>query len=630
MNQHYGVLRIIRIRPPVDVPRKHLEQSVADWLPAEHLVHLLKRRETSIGRALNNDLILMDPAVSREHARLVLDEQGWRVVNLSERNVVRVNGHTVPGGSSFPLRPLDYLVLGGTTLQLLAPQSMVVVQTAGDESEERALTALYQDVLPEQTTSGGQTTVGNDSSNGDGRAGASALPLSPLPSQDRQLSPAVLPDSPADPGQNWPVEDAGLESEDSSENLLGVGVTMQFALRQRLGKRVRWLIAAGGITILLLSILITLLLYRIISFPSFSHAGPASWLTVLTIPIIPALGINLLVNFIDRFEREPWFLRLAAFLWGAVIAIPTALLIEQNVASVLLNWLGSDALTSSIIRGLDAGVIEETVKGLGLLLLFLVLRDEFDNITDGIVYGALIGAGLAMVENFVYFAQYSSEFLPSLIISRIVLGWFSHSTFTICFGAALGYVRHTRVRWLQITVPLLGYCCAVGLHSVFDFISYFANALQNAYPDNASIASIALIAIIGDYIPPFAAQVILLYVLIKALVHEEAVIREFLASEVNDGVVLVDEYVLLQDSFQRTRVERSILRRCGVRQWLRIRALYQTEIGLAFRKWHVSMGDRPKLGYMQPEDAYRRRIKRLRKEFSRHLRQSGKEGVGMR
>jgi hypothetical protein len=58
-----------------------------------------------------------------------------------------------------------------------------------------------------------------------------------------------------------------------------------------------------------------------------------------------------------------------------------------------------------------------------------------------------------------------------------------------------------------------------------------------------------------------------------------------------------------------------VLLRYGFRQWLRVKALYQTEIGLAFRKWHVSMGDKPKLGYLQPEDAYRQRIQRLRHEI---------------
>jgi hypothetical protein len=115
--------------------------------------------------------------------------------------------------------------------------------------------------------------------------------------------------------------------------------------------------------------------------------------------------------------------------------------------------------------------------------------------------------------------------------------------------------------------------------------------------------------------PPFLAQMGLLYILIKSLAHEAAVIREFLAIEVSNGIVMVDEYALLQNSFQRTKSERRVWRQQGTRQWLRIKALYQTEIGLAFRKWHVSMGDKPKLGYRQPEDAYRERIRRLRHEL---------------
>ena len=106
------------------------------------------------------------------------------------------------------------------------------------------------------------------------------------------------------------------------------------------------------------------------------------------------------------------------------------------------------------------------------------------------------------------------------------------------------------------------------------------------------------------------------YILIKSLAHEAAVIREFLSIEVSNGVVKVDEYALLQNSFQRTRAERKVLRTGGFRKWLLVKALYQMEIGLAFRKWHVSMGDKPKLGYVQPEDAYRQRIKRLRHKIA--------------
>jgi hypothetical protein len=180
---------------------------------------------------------------------------------------------------------------------------------------------------------------------------------------------------------------------------------------------------------------------------------------------------------------------------------------------------------------------------------------------------------------------------------------------------ALGYIRHTRVRWRHIVIPLLGFLAAVGLHTVFDFVNTFANELVSSSPNNATVVGFSLAAVVGNYIPPFLAQMVILYFLIKSLAHEVALIREFLAAEVSSGVVTVDEYALLQHSFARTRDERRVLRSCGLKQWLRVKALYQTEIGLAFRKWHVSMGDKPKLGYVQPEDAYRRRIKRLRQEI---------------
>ncbi len=612
MSQNYGVLRVVRVRPPPNATADIQERYPSGWLPEEQLVHLLARRETTIGRALNNDIILMDPTVSREHARLVLDEYGWHVLNLTVHNIVRVNGQPVPSGVSVGMNSQDVLVLGSTMLQLIAPRH---VQPRIDESELSAellhnVTVPRQEKAPSRSTRVEQQAFDARPPSTQSHAEQNGQVKYPNFASVQHPSLASLPDQPEPDqiAQPW---------HDEEDDVLGAGITMQFALPQRIGTRTRWLIAGIGFTILMVSAIITIVLTSVIGFTSFAQNGPSSIIAALTIPVIPALGINLLVNFIDRFEREPWFLRLAAFLWGAIIAIPPTLFIETNIQTLIENIVGRDAniLLRSALLGVNAGLTEETVKGLGLLLLFFVLRDEFDNVTDGIVYGALIGAGFAMVENFSYFAQNPKDFLLPLIVGRIVLGWLSHSTFTICFGVALGYVRHTKIRWRHFVVPLLGYIVAVALHSIFDFVDIYANATVIAAPNNPTVAYFSLIAVVGDYIPPFVAQIVILYFLIKALAHEVAVIREFLASEVSNGVVRVDEYALLQNSFQRTKQERRVLRRCGIKQWMRVQSLYQTEIGLAFRKWHVSMGDKPKLGYRQPEDAYRQRIKHLRNEI---------------
>ncbi len=629
MNQNYGALRVVRVRPPANAQTNLQNRYPTGWLPEERLVHLLVRRETTLGRALSSDIILMDPTVSREHARLIFDEYGWHVINLTVQNIVRVNGRSVPSGGNLPMQPQDILVLGSTMLQLIAPQSDEAINGNGQYPPDATMPSAQPGLAVQPNTPNLPNAPAMPAVEWGRKPGMNPVGGYPTPMQQQGRKPFVPPQPPiayngyqhSRPPVALPVQpDPELLAhswQDDEEEALGAGVTMQFALPQQMGPRTRWLIAGAGLAILFISAIITIILSSVVGITAFTQSGPTSILEALTIPIIPALGIGLLVNFIDRYEREPWFLRLAAFLWGAVIAIPPASFIENYIDAAIQHALGPAAsmFMVSFLHGLNAGVTEETIKGLGLLLLFIVLRDEFDNVTDGIVYGALIGAGFAMVENFTYFAQFGKNSLVLLIVGRIVLGWLSHSTFTVCFGAALGYVRHTRVRWRQILIPLLGYLVAVALHTIFDAVDFYASAIALASPNNATVTTSALLAIIGDYIPPFIAQVIILYILIKALAHEAAVIREFLADEVSRGIVRVDEYALLQNSFQRTKQERRVLYQRGIKQWQLIKALYQTEIGLAFRKWHVNMGDKPKLGYRQPEDAYRQRIHLLRQKL---------------
>jgi RsiW-degrading membrane proteinase PrsW (M82 family)/pSer/pThr/pTyr-binding forkhead associated (FHA) protein len=580
MNSSYGVLRVV---PTDEDGTKNAETSaettgLGAWeLPGQagntvslpEPLYLLAESITSIGRGLNNHVVLMDPTVSREHARLIWRNGIWLIENVSAQNVLSVDKVNVPSGSQREIQPGARVLLGQTTLQLLAPR------VEGPTNPEHPS-------LP----------------------GASAKHL------DGAMR-AVL-----------------AKDEKKSGGFLGMspGVTIQFAVRQRFSRGRVWALGTAGAVLLAFFIFIgcaylTFLKNLQVGQNVISHGGINNVLAAITIPVVPAIGIVLLVNIIDRFEREPWLLRLAAFLWGALIAIPPALLIERvivdGIATIHFGWLSRTAaeVMKSFLLGANAGITEEFVKGAGLIILLIALRDEFDNVTDGIIYGALIGAGFAMVENFVYFAEDSKQSLFFLIIGRIVLGWLGHSTFTACLGAGLGYARQTRISWQKWAMPLLGFGLGVLLHTLFDFVDFQASQAVNDAPYSDFVATIALIAIIADYIPPFIAQGGLLYLLMRSLNHEATVIREYLADEVIRGVVSPDEYILLQRSFRRTRLERYYLFKRGWRAWLAAKALYQTQIGLAFRKWHVSMGDKPKTGRQQPEDAYRERIKQLRQDL---------------
>ena len=119
--------------------------------------------------------------------------------------------------------------------------------------------------------------------------------------------------------------------------------------------------------------------------------------------------------------------------------------------------------------------------------------------------------------------------------------------------------------------------------------------------------------------PLFTAQAVLLRIALSSLAREAETVREYLASEALDGVITSDEYLLLQNATLRDAAERAYALEYGPRAWLTARTLYQTMTGLAFRKWHVAMGDPPKNTPRQPEDVYRERIARLRRSLRRQI-----------
>ncbi|HEV2238854.1 MAG TPA: PrsW family glutamic-type intramembrane protease [Ktedonobacterales bacterium] len=422
------------------------------------------------------------------------------------------------------------------------------------------------------------------------------------------------------------TEPAGAEGTPAgAAPLLDLGVTMQFALSRRLTPRARVLVVALGALAFLAGAVALASTLALVRQATLNTQGAGSALAALAIPLVPALGAALLVGFIDRYEREPIVLLVAAFAWGVVIASPAALVVERTLARglaaaplVAAGAHGALALAAqAALQGLSAGVAEECVKGAGLVVLLLLLRDEFDNVTDGILYGVLIGAGFALVENFVYFAASPRAQLGALVLGRVVLGWLGHSTFTALFGAGLGYARETRDRRTQWLAPLLGFVAAVALHSLFDAVDFFASAVAHTPGVGHTIATVALAAVLINYLPLFAAQAILWRMLLRALRREEDIVREYLAPEVSAGIVTPDEYVLLQRYQERGRFEHRCLLLWGPRAYLTARDLHQTATGLAFRKWHVALGDRPKPTPRQPEDAYRERIPRLRQRLLR-------------
>ena len=170
---------------------------------------------------------------------------------------------------------------------------------------------------------------------------------------------------------------------------------------------------------------------------------------------------------LDRFEREPPALLVFVFGWGACVATLGALTLNQ-VGGSLVGAAAGDWLIDIAV----APVVEETLKGLAPLLILIFRRREIDGIVDGMVYAGLSAAGFAAVEDIFYLAQGYAEAgddgLLATFVVRVVMSPFAHPLFSICMGIGIG-VSATSSRWsVRIAAPFAGWCCAVGLHMVWN------------------------------------------------------------------------------------------------------------------------------------------------------------------
>lgn len=184
------------------------------------------------------------------------------------------------------------------------------------------------------------------------------------------------------------------------------------------------------------------------------------------------------VREVDFLEREPPELLVTAFVWGGLVATAMAN-IGNTAAQDILAKLFSPAFSDRWTPALAGPLNEETLKALGVVAILLLARRHINSVVDGFVYGALVGLGFQVVEDFVYsinavvLAGDGDQITPvvaTFLVRGFLGGLWSHTLFTALVGAGIGYaVVHTdRSMRRRVGVAVLAYLGAWTLHFVWN------------------------------------------------------------------------------------------------------------------------------------------------------------------
>ncbi|MHC2999230.1 hypothetical protein OB08_08545 [Microbacterium sp. HJ5] len=199
--------------------------------------------------------------------------------------------------------------------------------------------------------------------------------------------------------------------------------------------------------------------------------GPAASLIGMVLALIPLAGVLLAVRIVDRWEPEPRGLIVFAVAWGAIAAVGIALGVDLVLSIVFGTASTPQAEAVSAI--VQAPIVEEFGKGLGVYIIFVTARRAFDGPVDGIVYGALIGAGFAFTENIQYFAvsflEGGAADTTVTFFMRGILSPFAHVMFTSVTGFALGLAARRGASAGRAIGPwIVGMIGATILHAIWN------------------------------------------------------------------------------------------------------------------------------------------------------------------
>lgn len=332
-----------------------------------------------------------------------------------------------------------------------------------------------------------------------------------------------------------------------------------------------------------------------------SETGLVQMIIGMICATLPVPVYIMLLLWIDRYESEPLWMLTTTFLWGALVAVFIAIILNTINSEIVSAATRSDQIGHNFGAVISAPIVEESAKALILLILFLWKKDEFDGIVDGIIYAGMVGLGFAMTENILYYGKAvkdGPEVLTVVFVLRGLAAPFSHPLFTSMTGIGLAWSRQSNNGFVKIVMPVVGFMLAMLLHGTWNGSA--------VYGGPAGFFA-------GYFIIMGPAFIITLMVIYFSLRREGQIVRQFLYPDYQKGFFEPTEYEKLCSIRGRMGLSWNAMSTKGYSGWRNRVRCNQLASELAFHRSRIARGlSRDAKAAREREEAYLYTLHELR------------------
>jgi protease PrsW len=324
---------------------------------------------------------------------------------------------------------------------------------------------------------------------------------------------------------------------------------------------------------------------------SYLNRYPAAWFLSVLLLAAVAIPVGIIVYRMDQFEPEPASLIVIALVWGGVVALSFAAIANSAFLTFLQHVLASDQVESwgaSLVAPLD----EEFYKGAGLVIIYLIARNEIDGLMDGLVYGAMIGLGFQVMENIQYFVHAAAQsgagqiggVIGTFFVRVLIAGLYSHMLFTGLMGFGFAYFVTRRAEsWAR----------RAGVFALFIVLAWAAHFVWDSPWLDALMQGSAGLFVVALIVKGLPFLVLLLLLGIFARRRETQVFSRLMAEEVGGDVVTQEEFQVLRRGRRRRKTVRQVKHRKGPVAGRVVKRLMREQMNLALFHSKVDMPGHP-------------------------------------